>query len=151
MLHKCSCAEFCKEKGIEFTRSRPYRKNDAPYVESKNWSLVRAYVGWRRYDTEEELRALDRLLRLIAVRHNLFMPHMKLISRERKEGKTRRKYHMDTPLNRVLELVQEEPKKEKLLGLRQAIDIVKLSKEIEKRSEKLSCTYENKLRRLNND
>lgn len=38
---------FCKEKGIAFTRSRPYRKNDSPYVESKNWSMVRAYTGWR--------------------------------------------------------------------------------------------------------
>ncbi|WP_460180787.1 DDE-type integrase/transposase/recombinase [Thermodesulfovibrio sp. TK110] len=36
---------FCKERGIRFTRSRPYRKNDAPYVESKNWSMVRAYTG----------------------------------------------------------------------------------------------------------
>lgn len=45
---------FCSERGIEFTSSRPYRKNDAPYVESKNWSLVRAYVvGRRRYKTEE--------------------------------------------------------------------------------------------------
>ncbi len=27
---------FCQESGIEFVESRPYRKNDAPYVESKN-------------------------------------------------------------------------------------------------------------------
>jgi len=27
-------------------------------VESKNWSMVRAYTGWRRYDTDEELEAI---------------------------------------------------------------------------------------------
>ena len=74
---------LCKEEGIKFTRSRPYRKNDAPYVESKNWSLVRAYTGWRRYDTEEEYKVLDKLLRLVSLRHNLFIPTMKLNSRER--------------------------------------------------------------------
>jgi len=44
-------------------------------------------VGWCRYDTEEELIVLDRLLRLITIRHNLFMPHMKLLSRNRQNGK----------------------------------------------------------------
>ncbi|WP_281754040.1 hypothetical protein [Thermodesulfovibrio yellowstonii] len=38
--------KFCAVNGIKFSRSRPYRKNDAPYVESKNWSMVRVYVGW---------------------------------------------------------------------------------------------------------
>jgi len=79
--------KFCKLNGINFSRSRPYRKNDAPYVESKNWSMVRAYVGWRRYDTEEELEVLDRLLKLISVRHNFFMPQMKLIKKDRERGK----------------------------------------------------------------
>lgn len=42
---------FCEENKIEFTRSRPYKKNDACYVESKNWSMVSPYTGWNRYDT----------------------------------------------------------------------------------------------------
>jgi len=61
---------FCKEAKIEFSRSRPYRKNDAPYVESKNWSMVRVYTGWRRYDTEEELKILQRLLTFITNEKN---------------------------------------------------------------------------------
>ncbi len=61
---------FCKEAKIEFTRSRPYRKNNAPYVESKNWSMVRTYTGWRRYDTEEELKILQRLLTFITNEKN---------------------------------------------------------------------------------
>ena len=66
---------FCKEKRIYFTRSRPYRENGSPYVESNNWSTVRGrHTGWMRYDTDEKLKALDSLLRLITMRHNFFMP-----------------------------------------------------------------------------
>lgn len=50
--------KFCRQNNIEFKRSRPYKKNDAPYVESKNWTMVRQYTGWRRYDTEEEYQIL---------------------------------------------------------------------------------------------
>lgn len=32
--------KICKLKEINFSRSRPYRINDAPYAESKNWSMV---------------------------------------------------------------------------------------------------------------
>ncbi|MBC7328398.1 hypothetical protein H5T87_09855 [bacterium] len=35
---------FCQEKGIKFRRSPSHRKNDATYVESKDWSLVRRYT-----------------------------------------------------------------------------------------------------------
>jgi len=141
---------FCKQRGIDFTRSRPYRKNDSPYVESKNWSMVRAYTGWRRYDTDEELEALDSLLRLITIRHNLFMPHMRLVSRQREGRKVHKIYDMDIPLNRVLKSPEADADtKERLLRSRNATDIVRLSKEIERASERLSHAYEKNSRRLN--
>ncbi|MEN2985244.1 MAG: hypothetical protein ABDH16_01055 [Thermodesulfovibrionaceae bacterium] len=34
-------------------RSRPCRKNDSAYAESKNWSILRAYRDLKRYDTDE--------------------------------------------------------------------------------------------------
>lgn len=139
---------FCHEKGIKFTRSRPYRKNDSPYVESKNWSMVRAYTGWRRYDTEEELEILERLERLITIRQNIFMPQMKLTYRHREIGRWVKNYEMEIPLKRVLNLeVVDANTKDKLVKLRNSIDIVKLSEEIERLSEKLSIAYEKKLRR----
>jgi len=141
---------FCKGRGIDFTRSRPYRKNDSPYVESKNWSMVRAYTGWRRYDTDEELEALRNLLRLITIRHNLFMPHMRLVSRHREDGKVHKTYDMDIPLNRVLKSPEADADtKQNLTNSRNSTDIVRLSKEIEQASERLSHAYEKKLRRLN--
>jgi len=139
--------KFCKDMGIEFTRSRPYRKNDAPYVESKNWSMVRAYTGWRRYDTGEELMILKRLLRLISLRNNLFMPQMKLVERQRLGRKVRKKYEMDIPLNRVLRLKQVDAKtKSALIKLRNSIDIIELSEQIEYLTEELSAAYEKKRR-----
>ena len=36
--------QYCAERGIEFTRSRPYRKNDQAWIEQKNGAVVRHYV-----------------------------------------------------------------------------------------------------------
>src|SRR5580698_11600851 len=33
--------EYCGNHGIEFTRSRPYHKNDQAWIEQKNGSVVR--------------------------------------------------------------------------------------------------------------
>ena len=143
--------KFCRSANIEFTRSRPYRKNDAPYVESKNWSMVRCYTGWKRYDTEEELNILKRLLKLISTRSNLFMPQMKLIERIRINGRVKKKYEINTPLNRVLKLKDVCPEtKTKLIKIRDTIDIVRLSEEIEELTEELFLTYEKKLKKEKN-
>jgi len=142
---------LCRHMGIDSIRSRPYSNNDAPYVESKNWSMVRAYTGWRRYDTDEELEILRRLLRLVSLRNNLFIPQMKIVQRQKVGSKIRKKYEMDTPLSKVLRLQEVNQKtKAVLLKLRDSIDIVKLSEQIEYLPEELSAAYEKKLRRLKN-
>jgi IS30 family transposase len=43
---------FCRDEKITFTRARSYRKNDNCFVEQKNYTIVRRYVGYARYDTE---------------------------------------------------------------------------------------------------
>ena len=40
---------YCEDRGIEFTRSRAYRKNDQAWIEQKNGSVVRRFVGHERY------------------------------------------------------------------------------------------------------
>ena len=107
---------FVKRHGIEFTRSRPYRKNDAPYVESKNWSMVRVYTGYRRYHNERELAILDELMRTVSLRHNYFIPTLKVIYKERKGGK-------DVPFNRMLKsgMIDEDTKR-KLIEKRKSQD-----------------------------
>ena len=140
--------KFCRENGIEFTRSRPYRKNDAPYVESKNWTMVRQYTGWRRYDTDEEYQILKRLTKLISLRHNLFLPQMKIIEKHRIGGKIKKKYQIEIPVNRVLKIEYlDKKKKENLINLRNKIDIVKLTKAIIYLKEKLEKVYQEKRKR----
>ncbi len=41
---------YKRKHDIQFTRSRPYRKNDSCFVEQKNNSVVRRYVGYLRDD-----------------------------------------------------------------------------------------------------
>ena len=36
---------YCADSGIEFTRSRAYRSNDQAWIEQKNGSVVRRFVG----------------------------------------------------------------------------------------------------------
>lgn len=139
--------KFCRERDIKFTRSRPYKKNDAPYVESKNWSMVRVYTGWRRYDTDQEYQILKKLTKLISLKHNLFIPHMKAVEKTRINGKVRKKYQIDTPLNRVLKIEGiTKDTKQKLINLRNKIDIVKLTKAIIYLKEKLEKIYQTKRR-----
>jgi len=136
---------FCRANGIEFTRSRPYKKNDAPYVESKNWTMVRQYTGWRRYDTEKEYQILKKLTKLITLRHNLFIPQMKIIEKQRINGKIKKKYQIEIPVNRVLKIKSVDKQiKEKLINLRKRIDLVKLTKAIIYLKEKLEKVYNEK-------
>ena len=39
---------YCERQGIEFTRSRAYRKNEQAWIERKNGSVIRRFVGHER-------------------------------------------------------------------------------------------------------
>ena len=47
--------------GLRLSRSRPYRKNDNRFVEQKNATLVRAYIGYERLDSRGRCTALNDL------------------------------------------------------------------------------------------
>lgn len=130
---------WCKERKIEFTRSRVGRKNDNCYVEQKNASVVRRAVGYLRYDTEEQLRLLKKLCTVYTEYTNLFMPVQKLISKERVDGKTKKIYdHAQTPLDRVIGCPDiEQSVKEQWRKKRVETSPVKLIKEIRKLQDKL--------------
>lgn len=86
---------WCTERGVTFTRSRPFRKNDNCYVEQKNWAVVRRMVGYLRYDTPAELRVLREIYELSSLYVNFFQPQMKLQEKIRRGAKVTRRY--DTP------------------------------------------------------
>ena len=95
--------KYCREEGITFTRCRPYRKNDQCHVEQKNWSVVRQFIGYRRFETDEELALLQKIYPLVMRYHNFFSPMMRLESKERDGSKVTRRYATaTTPCQRLL-------------------------------------------------
>ncbi len=95
---------YCEAEGITFTRSRPYRKNDSCYVEQKNYTAVRQYAGYMRYDTEKELGILNVLYLDLRLYLNFFHPVAKLIKKERIGSKVKKYYDIPkTPYQRVLD------------------------------------------------
>jgi hypothetical protein len=100
---------FWKElvQGVSLSRSRPYHKNDNRFVEQKNDTLVRAYVGYERLDTVAQTLALNRLYDKMWVYYNLFQPVMRLTEKTviRQEGqppRVKRRYEpARTPFDRL--------------------------------------------------
>jgi len=94
---------YCEEQHITFTRSRPYRKNDSCYIEQKNWSVIRRTVGYGRYDTDKELRLLNKLYGYLRLYVNFFQPVRKLVQKERIGSRIKKRYDVaQTPYRRVL-------------------------------------------------
>ena len=131
--------EYCLAESITFTRSRSYRKNDNCYVEQKNFSVVRKMVGYRRYDTEEEQKILNRLYRFLSFYTNYFQPLRKLIKKERVGAKVKKTYDAPrTPYRRVMETPEIPDKtKETLTRLYDQINPAQLKREMEKLQNKL--------------
>lgn len=94
---------YCLSEKITFTRSRPYQKNDQAHVEQKNWSVVRHTVGYDRLETPAELELLHSIYSDLRLYINFFQPVLKLVGKDRIDGKTIRHYdRAKTPYRRVL-------------------------------------------------
>lgn len=95
---------WCQDRKITFTRSRPGNKNDGCHVEQKNWSVVRAVVGYYRYDAASELLLLNEIWHLQSKLTNYFQPQQKLISKVRTGAKVSRKHDKaTTPFHRAVD------------------------------------------------
>ena len=89
--------------GLQLSRSRPYQKNDNRFVEQKNSTLVRAYVGTARLDTLAQATALNALYDQMWVYYNLFQPVMHLKEKVATGTRlTRRWDTAKTPLARLV-------------------------------------------------
>ena len=95
---------YCQAQEIQFTRGRPYKKDDNAHIEQKNWTHVRKLLGYVRYDSPQALAAIHALYRQdLRLFQNLFLPSVKLIGKERVGARVRRRYDAPrTPLDRVL-------------------------------------------------
>ena len=127
--------DYCKNKDIYLTRSRPYRKNDNAHVEQKNWTHVRQLLGVNRIDNKDILPAINKLYLQWSIFQNFFKPSLKLKKKIRLNSRFVKIYHPPkTPYQRVLEsgFVSQDTKDE-LTQLYNSIDPFKLMKHINKK------------------
>lgn len=95
---------YCEQEQLSFTRGRKNYKNDQCYIEQKNWSIVRKYAGYARYDSEEELLILNELYQQLRLFTNYFLPGMQLQEKLRIGAQVKKRYDTPrTPFQRVLE------------------------------------------------
>ena len=102
-----------KVPDLQLSRSRPYQKNDNRFVEENNHSLIRAYIGHDRLDTQAQLKVLRQLYEKLWLYHNFFQPVMRLQEKEYVSPlQYRRKYDQaKTPFDRLKEqnILKENP------------------------------------------
>jgi hypothetical protein len=124
---------YCDREHVTFTRSRPYKKNDQAHVEGKNWTVVRRFLGYGRYEGDLARIEINELYRDIRLYVNFFQPVMKLVSKTRIDGKVKKVYDAaKTPYQRVLasDDVQQD-KKDTLTELYPTLNPVALYEKIE--------------------
>jgi hypothetical protein len=93
---------YCRRHQLQFTRGRPYKKDDNAHIEQKNWTHVRKLLGYVRYDSEAALTAINTVYADLRLLQNLFLPSVKLQRKERVGARVRRRYDApQTPLDRV--------------------------------------------------
>ncbi|MCX7682139.1 MAG: transposase family protein [Anaerolineae bacterium] len=131
-------------QGVKLSRSRPFHKNDNPRVEQKQYTLVRAYVGYVRLDTADQVNALNDLYDRMWLYYNLFQPVMHLVGKEVVRDaagvtRVRRTYDQPTtPFDRLCHTDAILPEHRALLEeLRRSINPRALREEIYERLEDL--------------
>jgi hypothetical protein len=124
---------YCAARAIQFTRGRPYKKDDNAHVEQKNWTHVRRLLGWDRYDSAAARTAINMLYRHdLRLMMNLFQPSVKLQRKTRVGSRLRRVYDMpQTPLDRLLAVAPGEPTLTALRELRERLDPFTLAAALE--------------------
>jgi hypothetical protein len=92
------------QKPVAFTRSRPYHKNDNAHVEQKNWTTVRQFLGYDRFDRQELVPELNDLYRLEwSQMTNFFSPTLKLKEKRRVNSRYVKTYEPpQTPYQRLM-------------------------------------------------
>jgi hypothetical protein len=131
---------FCDQKTIQFTRGRPYKKDDNAHIEQKNWTHVRKIFGYLRYDSEPAQIAMNDLYQNeLRILQNLFLPSMKLVEKSRVGSKLKRRYDKPhTPLERLLNCPEaDRTKTEELKRLRNQTNPFELAKRIEQKLERI--------------
>jgi len=130
---------YCDTTAIQFTRGRPYKKDDNAHIEQKNWTHVRKLIGYDRYDTAAALDAINALYVDAGLLQNLFLPSVKLVKKTRVGSRVRRTYDApQTPLDRLVQSEKGDADKVRaLLRQRRHLDPFALATRVERDLERV--------------
>ena len=142
---------FRSQYRIEFTRSRPYKKNDNCYVEQRNYTHVRQLFGYYRYEDPELVALMNEIYDdYWNPLHNYFLPSQKLVQKTRVGAKIVKKHdHPKTPADRLLEsnyLSQEQ--KNSIRKKQQELNPFELTKGLEQKLEAFFHRYRQSIAHL---
>jgi hypothetical protein len=129
-----------RSRKIEFTRSRAYKKDDNAHVEQKNWTHVRQWLGYRRFEDPQIVPLMNDLYRTEwRLFHNFFMPSVKLLEKKRIGSKLVKLHDSPkTPYQRILESPHiEKSIKEQLKKQIQGLNPFRLRKIINDKIRKI--------------
>lgn len=127
---------------VAFTRSRPYRKNDNAHIEQKNYTQVRQWFGYERYDDPAVWPRINALCKgALNQLLNYFLPTLKLKSKERVGSRVVRKYGPAvTPLSRVLACVEVTAQtKARLEGEKKNLNPFALRREVDRQMKMIEA------------
>ncbi len=134
------CLVYAGDTGLRMTRSRPYHKNDNCFVEERNGHVVRAYIGYERFDAREVVSALNDVYDVLTPYLNHFIASRRIVSKERigARWKVTREKVAKTPYLRVLERddVCEEIKN-KLRSTHATLNPAVMKKEIDRLTKRV--------------
>jgi len=124
---------YCQRRQIQFTRGRPYKKDDNAHIEQKNWTHVRKLMGYVRYDSAAAVAAMNAVYADLRLLQNLFLPSVKLVTKERVGARVRRRYDRpQIPLDRVRACPEADAAKvQALVALRARLDPFQLAQRID--------------------
>jgi hypothetical protein len=132
--------------GLHFSRSRPWQKNDNRFVEQKNQSLVRAYLGFDRLDTLTHVELVNQLYDKMWLYYNFFQPVLHTVEKRIVAGASQRPHlkrrydTAQTPFERVCAAKAITPERRQLLEqLRQQTNPRRLRQEIYARIDAIAA------------
>jgi hypothetical protein len=123
---------YCEENSIEFTRSRPYQKNDQAWVEQKNGAIVRKMVGYARYEGLVAAQCFARFYAALRLYVNFFQPSFKLLEKRRVGARVKKRYlRPATPCDRLIVSPEiDDDTRARLRTIRERLDPIALLERI---------------------
>jgi hypothetical protein len=132
---------YCEKEKLFFTRSRPNKKNDNAYVEQKNYTHIRKWMGYRRYDMPEQRDLMNDLYRQeLRLFNNFFRPVMKILRKEKLNNSICKKTYGEalTPYQRLMQAKSIPPETKAVLRkLYESLNPVKLKAAIEAKLKRI--------------